>query len=468
MRLTSAEQARLIDEITIEEFKISSQKLIEEAGTAIAKEISERLGKSLQKGIVFICGPGHNGDDGRAAAKRLSERGVAVKVLTPEQYLNAGAINGEILVDAIFGVGLSRNVEGAFAKAIQKINSFKGTIVSIDIPSGLNATTGRVLGVAVKAHHTLMVAPLRTGAFLRDGPEHCGEITPIHVSFPQRVVERIAREYFLLDSKLANSWLPKRDAKFNKSKFGHAYVVAGSKGKWGAAVLAARSAFRAGSGYVVHSSTDDGNILKEVPEAMSVEFEKLFSEIAGKKQAAVAIGPGSGFSEDLVQFMKLIIAKNCCCVLDADALTLLAQNPMKLRSDWIITPHSGELSRLLNVPVEQIEADPLAASKSAWKSFGCTVVLKGFHTIVTSGHSGRSVIVPRGNVALAKAGTGDVLTGLIVGFLAQGLHPLQAALLGVYVHGSAADDWVQENSNASMSASDLVDAIPRTLKNLEK
>jgi ADP-dependent NAD(P)H-hydrate dehydratase / NAD(P)H-hydrate epimerase len=478
MRLASAQQALLIDEVAHQEFKIPNKKLIEEAGSKMAEailKIRERPTGKLQKGVTVVCGPGHNGDDGRAVALRLAESGISTMVVTPEQLATAGAINGEIsngeiLVDAIFGVGLTRNVEGVFAKAIAKINAFAasgGIIVSLDVPSGLNATSGRVMGVAVKANYCLMVAPLRTGAFLRDGPQHCGDIVPIHVSFPPEVVERIAREYFLLPAPLANSWIPHRDAKFNKSKFGHAYIVAGSKGKWGAAVLAARSAFRAGAGYVVHSSFDEGNILSEVPEAMSVEFKSLLADVSGKKNAAIAIGPGSGFAPELLKFAKRLMAKNCSVVLDADALTLLAQNPFQLRPDWIITPHSGELSRLLSVPVEEIENNPLAAAKSAYKKFGCTVVLKGFHTIVTSGYSGRSVIVKQGNVALAKAGTGDVLTGLITGFLAQGLHPVQAALLGVYIHGASADDWVRENSNASLSASDLVDRIPKTMKLLE-
>lgn len=474
MRLVSAEGALLIDEVAHKEFKISDKALIDEAGkkmaTAIFK-IRERQKLKSQKEIVIVAGPGHNGDDGRAVALRLAESGIATRVLTPEQFANAGAINGEILVDAIFGVGLSRNVEGVFAKAISKLNQFAasgGIIVSLDVPSGLNATSGRVMGIAVKAKLCLMVAPLRTGAFLRDGPEHCGRIVPIHLGFPPEVIERIAREYFLLPSRLANSWIPVRDAKFNKSKFGHAYIVAGSKGKWGAAVLAARACFRAGAGYVVHSSSDEGNILSEVPEAMSIGLEKLIADVSGKKLAAVAIGPGSGFAPELFRFANRLMAKNCSVVLDADALSLLAKSPMKLRPDWIITPHSGELSRLLGVPVEEIENNPLAAAKSAHKKFNCTVVLKGFHTIVTSGYSGRSVIVPQGNVALAKAGTGDVLTGLITGFLAQGLHPVQAALLGVYIHGASADDWVRENSNASMSASDLVERIPKTMKRFEE
>jgi NAD(P)H-hydrate epimerase len=462
---------------------------MEEAGRKMAELLlrSRHLNPELlAQGALVVAGPGHNGGDARVIARVLGERGVPVSVLAPSEFASA-SVDAGFVVDGIFGVGLAREVTGEYRAVVEWINAFSGPVFAVDIPSGLNAGTGAVMGVAVRATETLTVFPPKVGCYLRKGPEHCGRIRLVKIDFPPEAVAEVARDYFLMEARHARAWLPRRSASANKTKFGRAYIVAGAPGKWGAAVLSLRAAFRAGAGYVVHSfaagsggaqkepatkrSCDVTNplaeMLSEIPEAMSVSLARLPAEVASQKLSAVGLGPGAGFSAEILRTMKSLASGSVPVVLDADALTVLSKNFFKLPRNWIVTPHAGELSRLIGWSTERIEGDPLAAAKACWQKLGCTVVLKGLYTAVVSGDSGRVVIVPRGNVALAKAGTGDVLTGLITGFLAQGLHPVKAALLAVYVHGFAAELWVRKSSVASFTASDLIAILPQAMKALE-
>jgi NAD(P)H-hydrate epimerase len=437
----------------------------------MARALLRFYADEVSRGVLCLCGPGNNGGDARVIARVLREEGVAnvraFDLPADMDRLRKHTYRGEVLVDGLFGVGLDREVTGAFRDAIAWINRQQAPVVSVDLPSGLDADTGQVRGAAVRASLTLTVLPAKPGLFLRAGAELSGRVQGIAIDFPEEALRRADR-IFLMTRSLVRKWWPKRAAGANKSKFGRAYVVAGSEGKWGAAVLTLRSAFRAGAGYVIAANADDSPILNELPEAMSLELPKLMRELK-EKPGAVAVGPGVGFSEAIVDCIRELKKSGSPVVLDADALTLLARHGIRdLPRSWILTPHAGELSRLIGWPVDRIDGDPLTAAHFARGRFGCTVVLKGLHTVVASGYSGRCAIVPTGNVALAKAGTGDVLTGVIVGLLAQGLHPVKAALMGVYLHGLAGDVWVKKSSSASMSASDVVDLLPRIMKSFEE
>lgn len=519
MRLVTRDQALEIDRMSQIEYDLSGEKLMEEAGKKTALKIIQLWPFCLDGEIAVVCGPGNNGGDAAVVARHLLQSGAKkLFVYLPDSFDESSTRDasrllgiqvaklrsaleslkdqadvtfrphsefprqmpsGSFVIDGIFGVGLNRDIIGDYKKIIQKINSTKTFILSLDVPSGLNVDTGRLRGCAIRAAATLTIYPAKLGFYLRDGPDHVGQIQIIKIAFPSEVIHSIAQNIFLMSPRVAAKWWPKRGADSNKSKFGKAYIVAGSPGKWGAAVLAARSAFRAGAGYVVHASgaRNASSFRGEVPEAMSIELKNILSEIKkSSKHVAIAIGPGTGFGKDLFNLIVALHKTSNPVVLDADALTILskaeaktvARKHLRLPPHWILTPHSGELSRLINWNVEKIEADPVAAAKFARNKWGCTIVLKGFYTVVVSGVSGKVIVVPKGNVALAKAGTGDVLTGLIVGLLAQGIYPLKACLLAVYLHGATADDWVKENSAASLSASDLVDLLPRSMKFLEE
>ncbi len=472
---------------------------MEEAGHKMAGEILKRINPKTKTqnpantSIALIAGAGNNGGDTLVIARALLQKKIKnLSVFLPsgelspllkiqEQKLRQLGFECQtytdllttptptLIVDGIFGIGLNRKVEGQFLKAIQWINNSEAYVISIDIPSGLNATTGQPMEIAVCADLTLSVNPRKTGFYLRAGVEARGDLVDIPVSFPRELVSKIANEYFLMEAHHAKKWWPRRESSANKSKFGRVYIMAGSKGKWGAAILSIRAAFRAGVGYVVHSSVDESEILLEVPEAMSVSFRKLPNEVR-RKPGAVVIGPGTGFSSEVLGVIKRIkkTLPHIPVVLDADALSLLASYPVgRLTPNWVLTPHAAEMSRLTGWSVEKIDGDPIGAAQAAHKKYDCTVILKGLYTVVVSGHSGKAVIVPKGNVALAKAGTGDVLAGLIGGLLAQNLDVLKACLLGVYIHGAAAEKWVMNSSAASMSASDLIDLLPKVMKSLE-
>jgi len=465
VRLVSREQALKIDQISQERFGISGRDLMEDAGQKMAKYILKD--PRTKKGVAVFCGPGNNGGDAKVIARVLRKKGIQVaEYEAPFANLPTDA-RAAVIIDGIFGVGLTRNVEDPYLKAINWINRSEGFVYSVDLPSGLDANSGSVRGIAVKADVTLTVWPGKVGLYLREGPPLSGRIVPIRIIFPEKAVATIARDFFLMEDRHAKSWWPQRPASANKSTFGHAYVLAGSKGKWGAAVLALRAAFRAGAGYVVHCSADSSEVLSEVPEAMHISIDDLLREVANKKNRAVGIGPGAGFSEKIKKILTDLQKSDVPVLVDADALSVIKEMKIKIPSHWILTPHSGELSRLLGWSAAEVDKNPIAAVQLARKKWGGTIVLKGLYTLVLSGYSGRMVIVPRGNVSLAKAGTGDVLSGLITGLLAQGLHPLKACLLGIYLHGSAADDWVKTNSSAAFSATDLINCLPRVMKELE-
>ena len=475
--LSSGKQSRELDQ-RAEVWNLTGESLMETAGHVSAKEILKLF---PHPSFSVLCGSGNNGGDGWVTARYLKESGKTVSVFSADslselsqkkrsQAIKAGVscrplkeigaedLKNQIVVDALFGVGLSRPVEGLFAQTIALINRVKEEVVSLDIPSGLCGDTGQVLGEAVKANHTFSYGLGKPGFYLGKGPGLTGQIKVFSIGFPERLLSEVCGSFFLVEKKDVS--LPVYEDEANKSHRGHTLICAGRKGFWGSGVLACRGAFIAGSGYVTWASEEVPDIIK-IPEVLTLNIEN--SNIL-KNKTSVAMGPGLGFSQrigDLIQHLK---KQERPVVLDADALTLLSQNQdlFPLGSHFVLTPHTGELSRILGVLSKEIEKDRLHFAKKGAKQTGAWLVLKGFHTILSDGK--KCWIVNAGNSALGKAGTGDVLTGLMAGFLAQGLSVREGALLAAMAHGETAEEWCRTGHDVnSFSASEVLRLLPSVL-----
>ncbi len=497
MRLATTEQSRQIEEITQSDYGIDYELLMECAGHGAAREIDQAYFPELKKGaIAIVCGPGNNGGDGLVVARHLHSMGyrdltvylVAEKdkrsalfhkqleradvsglrivdlVESPEK---TDQLNGaKIIIDGIFGIGLARKIEDPYDSIVSLINRLKVPIISLDIPSGLNADRGYVFGNAVRASMTITFGLAKPGFFVGEGPLHVGRLRILPIGFPYEVLRRVAVTHFGFHERLARRYLPSRSETSNKSDHGHLLVLAGSEGKWGAGILCATGAYRMGAGYVTFASFDNPKeVLKEIPEVYTakIEDEKI---LENPKINAVVIGPGLGVNPKTKKILSYLIKNQKrfpSVVVDADALTICSQEKFfPLPSSWVITPHTGELSRIIGVEARTIESDRYRYALEASRITGCHVLLKGFRSVLA--HRKRCMVIMSGNAALAKAGTGDVLAGMIGGFLSQNVEPIQATATAAYIHGRLADEWVRSgNDRRSLLASDLGVHLPQLM-----
>ncbi|MCY4512564.1 MAG: NAD(P)H-hydrate dehydratase [Bdellovibrionales bacterium] len=475
--LSSKEQSRELDRQAAS-WNLTGEFLMENAGRVSATEAS-RLFPS--RSFLILCGSGNNGGDGWVMARYLRELGKSVSVFSTEslselskrngdqaikmgvpshplQELCAEDLKNQIVVDALFGVGLSRPVEGVFAQAISLVNASKEAVISLDIPSGLCGNTGQILGEAVKADHTFSYGLGKPGFYIGKGPGLAGQIQVFPIGFPDELLSKVCDTFFLVEKNTVS--LPVYEDEANKSHRGHTLICAGREGFWGSGILACQGAFIAGSGYVTWAGQGLPDIIK-IPEVLTVNIKD--SKILYKK-TSVAIGPGIGIEKSVGDLIRLLKDQDQPVVLDADALTFLSQNTslFPLNFHFVLTPHTGELSRILAVSSEEIGRDRLRFAREGAKQTGSWIVLKGFHTVVSDGN--KCWIVNSGNSALGKAGTGDVLTGLIAGFLAQGLSVRDGALLAVAAHGETAEEWCRSGRDVnSFSASEALRLLPSVL-----
>jgi len=485
IRLLTTPQAQSLDLRSQKEHHIPAEQLMENAGIACAR-VFARAFPDKKLSLGFVCGPGNNSGDGLVMALELTRQGYKnIKVyllFSPEngsplfkkQLLKIAAnqlINlsqnidfrnvkdHDIYIDALFGIGLSHPVENPLAAFIHGLNN-KRSIISLDLPSGLDGSTGEPQGVPVKAQGTFTFGLPKAGCLIQHGPSLSGRIFTLDIGFPKALAREIANSHFLIRASDVVRKLPDRRALGNKSKYGHIKIWAGREGMWGAAVLSARAAYRVGAGYV-SVVTNDKRLAKNLPEALS---EKEYSV---DPKFTYAVGPGWGVTEQNAERLKLLYdsgAENV--ILDADAITLLAEYDLPVLPTWILTPHSGEMGRLMNVAAEDVEKDRFGWALKASAKYKCTVLLKGYRTLVA--RAGRVYVVPTGNAALSKAGSGDVLTGMIAGFRGQKLSASEAAVCASYVHGLIADDWLRNNDIRGLTPSDLLTEIPRLMKALTR
>ena len=498
MRIATVEQSREIDRLAQTEYNLTSEILMESAGSGAAREIEQAFFPELKRGLVgVVCGPGNNGGDGLVLARHLHSSGhrdIAVFLAAPSKKRSelfktqldrvdrqgiriidvfenpeqlARLRSCSLIVDALFGIGLRAEIEESFARVIEMINSAKTTVVSLDVPSGLDCDRGTVTGIAIRASMTVTFGLAKAGFFVNEGPSRVGRLRVLPIGFPYESFRKIATTHFGFNEKLARRYLPKRKDTTNKSDHGRLVVFAGRSGMWGAGLLSSVSAYRMGVGYVTLASFEDpSEVLKSSPEILTarVDDPRLWKP---KSWNAVAIGPGLGVSQATADLITKLRQEGVeSVVVDADAITTCVDfNLFPLPKSWVMTPHAGELSRILKVDAKTIEKDRYAYALQASREAGCHVLLKGFRSVLA--YQDRCMVIMSGNSALAKAGTGDVLTGMIAALLAQGVDPVQATSTAAYIHGRMADEWVRiGNDKRSLTPSDLRDQLPALMGRL--
>lgn len=499
--LVGAAEMRGLDRHTIDTLGVPGEVLMESAGRAVVGEVLAALealpmGARAGASVVVVCGSGNNGGDGLVVARHLHVLGVPVRaaLLGDAKRLRGDAaanwkrardaaiqIDGPrwrapscgVLVDAIFGTGLTRGVEGASASAIRRINRARGSrvpVLAVDLPSGLCSDTGQVQGVAVEADVTVTIGLPKLGLALEPGRSLAGRVVVARIGMADEAPDvEIPAE--LWTRAAAGAALPARPAAGHKGTFGHALLVAGSEGKTGAAALACEGAARAGAGLVTLACPAGLNDVLEVKctEAMTAPVadtsERAFAASAqqalaalARERDAVGLGPGIGQSAETAKLVRAWVpALDRPLALDADALNLLAGERERIaarRAPTVLTPHPGEASRLLGVATGEINRDRPGAARRLARETGAVVLLKGAATAVAD-PAGRLAVNPTGGPALASGGTGDVLLGLVTGLLAQGLPAFEAAALAAFLHGAAADRIACRTGPSGLMAGDL-------------
>lgn len=509
--MVTAEEMRQLDRRTIEGIGIPGPVLMENAGRGAICAMRQRFPGLESKRIAVICGRGNNGGDGVVIARYLLDMGAEVHVYlaaTTEQVTGDARIplealqrlgapirevnTGEgcaasdipwdsygLIVDALLGTGIRSEVEGLFRELIVAMNGSKVPVVAVDIPSGLSADTGRPLGVAVEATLTVTFGLPKLGQFLYPGRRLCGELSVVDIGIPRQVVEGCSPSCRVVTPEGLGGLVPSRPPDAHKGHFGHLLVIAGSAGKTGAAVMASEAALRVGAGLVTLGLPRSLNLAMEarLTEVMTMpladgEWQSIsmdaWDEIASASQGmtCMAVGPGlstKGETPDLVR--RIVSSVPLPMVIDADGLNALVGHLGLLQgaaAPRILTPHPGEMARLLGCSVRQIQEARIEAARTLAKETGAWVVLKGAGTVLVDAR-GSVELVPTGNPAMASAGMGDILTGILAGLLAQGLPPLDAMRLGAFLHGWVADEWVEKNGGRGLMATDLLSAIPHAL-----
>lgn len=470
---------RRIDRNAIDNAGVDAYTLMSRAGEA-ATVLARSLVPSARKWQV-ICGAGNNAGDAYVVARLARERGISISltaVTDParlkgdarrafEDFLAAGGTPGdstidddaELLIDGLLGSGLTRPVEGRFADAIDAMNAHPAPVLALDLPSGLDGDSGEIRGVTVRATATITFVGLKSGLFLRDGPEVSGTLHFSDLDIPPECRANVRPAMQRMHRGLIATALPRRQRETHKNAFGHVLIVGGGPGMPGAVKLCGAAALRAGAGLVsiaTHPS-HSGFVPLERPELMchGVATPGELAPLLARA-TAIAVGPGLGTSAWARSLFTAVLESRRPVVADADALNLLADGGER-PSDWILTPHPGEAGTLLGHSAASVQADRLDALARLLARFAGTVVLKGAGTLVSSG-AGTPWLCTAGNPGMASPGTGDVLTGIIAAFLAQGLPSLQAATAGVFAH-AAAGDAAAAGGERGLLASDLVDCI---------
>jgi ADP-dependent NAD(P)H-hydrate dehydratase / NAD(P)H-hydrate epimerase len=491
--LVTAAEMRALDRETIERVGVPGVVLMESAGRAVADVIAQAVDVAHAR-VVAFCGPGNNGGDGFVVARHLANRGADVLVaLVGERdqikgdaktHLDACANSGvrifeapaaplhrgDVVVDALFGTGLTRAVGAGPARdAIARMRAHRGPVFAVDVPSGLDADRG-VIGPCVRADHTVTFAFAKLGLVGADALSVVGALHVVDIGIPAKLArERGVKAELLEERVLAPLGEPNPLA--HKGTHGHVLVVAGSRGKTGAALLCGSAVLRAGAGLCTVAMPPDAAALVEgrVPELMIEALGELQGLLAGKKAAAV--GPGIARDEAARERIRTLVRSELPLVVDADALNAVAADPALLphrSSPTVLTPHPGEAARLLSWSVEAIQADRVGAARALADRFGAVCVLKGARTVIAA-PDGRLAINPTGNPGLGTAGTGDVLTGIVGAALARvhdpagAVDPFAAACAAVYLHGAAGDAAARTRSQTGLIASDVLDALPQLL-----
>lgn len=482
--LYSNKEAKALDTHAITTVGMPSLVLMERAAMSVAAVFAARETKEVR--VLAICGTGNNGGDGIAVARILHEMGytAAIAVLGETEHMTEEtkrqlsiAIGSQVpvvplsslkeqtfdvLLDGIFGIGLSRKVEGVYEKVIHDMNESGARIYALDIPSGVNGSTGDIMGTAIHADCTITFGVNKLGLVLYPGAEQAGEVIVADIGFPKESVRAIAPENYYYE--LSDLWenLPKRPARSHKGTFGKVLVVAGSETMSGACYLAAKAAYSAGAGIVKVVSTPNNRdvLLTALPEILFSTRDELAEGIEWAD--AVVIGPGLGLSEEAEEMLRYVLENSPVpTVIDGDGIRLCSKLTDTLTDNFVLTPHVKEMSYLTGMSVSELQNDMLGTTKDTAEQTGCILVQKDARTVVSDGNE--CYINVSGNSGMATGGSGDVLAGLLAGLLGQGMEPFAAAKVAVYLHGLGGDVMCKETGTYGLMASDIITGITKIL-----
>lgn len=514
MKVANPMQMNIIDSISIERYGIPGIVLMENAALKVAGEACRMLGEVWNKKILVIAGKGNNGGDAFAVARHLFLRKASVRVYllcNPEEVRDDALVNYRIInrlgipvevvdnpsglremnkelkdcsliIDGLYGTGFRGEINGIAAEVVQMVNNSGVKVLSIDIPSGVDGTTGKVSLSCVRADSTVTFGLPKFGLLVHPGCDYTGKLLIADIGLPEAAMEEAGISIWLNDSSEIRKLIPERKKDSNKGSYGRALLVAGSKGMTGAACLAAGACLRSGAGlvYLAGPASLVPVFGAQITEAVVLPLEdegkgflsaKCFENLKEKIENvdALAIGPGLSVCEDIRYILEQIIKSvKIPVVFDADALNAISKDTgilKNLKAPAVVTPHPGEMARLLGTSVAEVQDDRKKAALEFAMRWNVTVVLKGSRTIIAA-PDGRVFVNATGNPGLATAGTGDVLTGIIAGFLAQGLDTVNAARAGVYIHGLAGDLAAKDRGEHGIIAGDVVEAVPYAIKNL--
>ena len=524
MRILTTAQVRALESAWIKNCHESwGLVLMEIAGLGASKMLLELM-EGMPAAVTIVCGRGNNGGDGLVIARHLLRAGVDIDVfvigsengqfsddhLTNRRilegmdveinyidnkdldHLKASISESSAVVDAIFGTGIDREVDQNIHDIIEAINESARPVLAVDLPSGVHSDTGAIMGHAIQAAATATFGSVKPGLLCHPGNLVAGEIRlidigmPLPETLPEAILDSLPQldipRWWLATAFDVGSKLPERAVDSHKGSFGQILIAAGSLGMTGAAMMSARSCLRAGAGLAILStprSVIPGLPAEEIIYHPLAETERGTISVDALKDLehqmeraqVMVIGPGLSSDEETVKFVHQLVQKvRVPCVVDADGLNAISENP-KVMADteggFVFTPHPKELSRLMGKSIKEIQSDRIRSAQEAAKRFGATIVLKGANTVVATPDDD-VFIIPTGNNGMATAGSGDVLTGIIAGLLAQGMNRTWAAVAGAYIHGAAGDFAAAESGEDGMVASDIMNFVPVTIKMLRE
>jgi len=517
MKVVTADQMKTLDRRTIHERGVPGIDLMENAGKGATEVILRRFPNLPRKRVAIIAGKGNNGGDAFVIARHLINRDLEVNVfllaenkavkgdaktnldiLTKDgievrelvtlrefESIRDDLLSHDLFIEGILGTGLASEVKGYYREVISTLNATGKPIVAIDIPSGLDATSGKPLGTCIKAAFTPTFGLPKVGQLIHPGVEFVGELEVIDIGIPGDLIEEEdIRSHLIQYEDIQGLLAVPRHADTHKGDYGHLLVLAGSVGKTGAAALACKAAMRVGAGLVTLGIPRSLNEIMEVKltETMTMPLPETKSRTLGLDAfrkiieisqgiQALVIGPGISTTDETAQLVrKLVKSLPFPLVIDADGLTALSVEPEILKdieSPIILTPHPGEMARLTGLSSKAIQEDRIETSRNFAIEYGVYLVLKGSRTIIAQ-PDGNIHINPSGNPGMASGGTGDVLTGMIGGLVCQGLRPASAAIAATYIHGLAGDLVADERGEMALIATDLLEKIPHVLREMGK
>jgi NAD(P)H-hydrate epimerase len=514
MYLVTSAEMQSMDRMTIESFGIPGRVLMENAGREATRLFLAHFSEAARQGVGVVAGRGNNGGDGHVMARYLAQNGYPVTVYllsaaakvagdaaanlrllaplgvpvieVPDEAALAGHYgemrSAGVWIDAIFGTGLNSDVSGLFRTAIEFINQLNRPVFAVDIPSGLSADTGRPCGACIHARVTAAFAYPKLGQILFPGAEHCGKLEVVDIGIPPHIADSVGPRQFLISARDVRGYLPSRPADTHKGRTGHLLVVAGSPGKTGAAAMTAMSALRAGAGLVTLAVARSLNPVAEtlMLEAMTASLPDSGTGILGPSaretllalaqgKSCLAIGPGLGPAPETGELVRdLIRSSPVPLVIDADGLNHLAGHLEVLKGlavAAVLTPHPGEMARLMATTAASVQRDRIACARDLAVGSQVHVVLKGARSVIAR-PDGSIHVNPTGNAGMASGGMGDVLTGAIAGLITQGIRPDRACRAAVYLHGAAGDRLARSAGPWGFLAGEVMNALPAELAGL--